>query len=204
MASVIPPRYNPGMTTGRKKATYADVLAAPEHVVAEVVDGELFLSPRPAPRHALAHSALGGVLMPPFHFGRGGPGGWIILTEPELHLIDDIMVPDLAGWRIERMPRLPSEAYFSVVPDWICEVLSPSTKRLDRMKKFPRYGKHGVAHAWFVDPEERSLETYSLFRERWQLGDLAGDDERLRVAPFDAIELELGLLWEPTPPDVPA
>ena len=200
MASVIPPRYNPGMSAGRKQATYADVLAAPEHVVAEVVDGELFLSPRPAPRHALASSRLGSLLDAPFGLGRGGPGGWLILDEPELHLIDDIMVPDLAGWRIERMPRLPSEAYFSVAPDWICEVLSPSTKRLDRMKKFPRYGKHGVAHAWFVDPDERSLETYSLFRERWQLGDLAGDDERLRVAPFDAIELELGLLWEPTPP----
>lgn len=202
MASVIPPRYNPGMSLGRKKATYEDVLAAPEHMVAEVVNGELFLSPRPAPRHLLSSSALGSLLTPPFQFGRGGPGGWIILDEPELHLGDDIMVPDVAGWRIERMPRLPSEAYFGVVPDWICEVLSPSTKRFDRMRKFPLYGKYGVAHAWFVNPDERSLETYSLFRERWQLGDLAADNERPRVAPFEAIELELGLLWETAAPAV--
>lgn len=196
MASVIPPRYHRGMTAARKKATYADVLAAPAHMVAEVMGGELFLSPRPAPRHVLAGSVLGGLLMSPFQLGRGGPGGWIILDEPELHLVDDILVPDLAGWRIERMPRLPAEAFFSVVPDWVCEVLSPSTKRLDLMRKRPLYAKHGVAHAWMVDPAERSLETYSLFRERWQLGDVAGGDEQVRVAPFEAIELELGLLWE--------
>jgi Uma2 family endonuclease len=184
------------MALGRKQATYADVLAAPAHVVAELVNGELFLSPRPAPRHALASIRLATCLDGPFGIGRGGPGGWLILAEPELHLIDDVLVPDLAGWRVERMPRLPAEAYFKVVPDWVCEVISPSTKRLDRVRKLPLYAKHGTAHAWYVDPEERSLETYSLFRERWQLGPFASDGERVRCEPFDAIELELGLLWE--------
>jgi Uma2 family endonuclease len=200
VASVIPPRYNPGMTLGRKKATYADVLAAPEHKVAEVINGELFLSPRPAPAHALASSQLGNLLGPPFFNGQGGPGGWIILDEPELHLIDDILVPDLAAWRIERMPRLPTDAFFKTVPDWVCEVLSPSTRRLDRLRKLPLYGKHGVGHIWMINPDERSLETYSLYREHWQLGDIASDNERVRVAPFDAIELPLGLLWETVQP----
>jgi Uma2 family endonuclease len=200
VASVIPPRYNPGMSTGRKKATYADVLAAPEHMVAEVVAGELFVSPRPAPRHLLASSALGSLVAPPFQMGRGGPGGWFILDEPELHLIDDILVPDLAGWRLERMPQLPKEAFFKVVPDWVCEVISPSTRRLDRVRKFPLYAKHGVAHAWMIDPDERSLETYSIVRERWQVGPVASDDERVRMEPFEAIELELGLLWAPPAP----
>lgn len=188
------------MTLGRRKATYADVLAAPEHMVAEVVDGELFLSPRPAPRHALATTRLSSLLDYPFGMGRGGPGGWLILVEPELHLIDDILVPDIAGWRIERMPRMPKKAHFAIAPDWVCEVLSPSTKRLDRIRKLPLYAKHSVAHAWLIDPIERSLETYSLFRERWQVGDGAADDDRVRLAPFEAIELELGLLWETAAP----
>lgn len=190
------------MSVGRKKATYADVLAAPENMIAEILDGELRLSPRPAPPHARASSRLGYLLGPPYELGRGGPGGWLIMDEPELHLIDDVLVPDLAGWRIERMPRLPPEAYFEIVPDWVCEVLSPSTKRIDRLRKFPLYAKHGVAHAWIVDPDDRSLETYSLFRERWQVGDAGSDDERGRFAPFDAIELELGLLWETAAPAV--
>jgi Uma2 family endonuclease len=111
----------------RKPATYADVLAAPDHVVAEILDGELHLSPRPAPRHAAASSGLGGALHGPFDRGRGGPGGWRILDEPELHLGADVVVPDLAGWRRTRLPRLPDEAYFTLAPDWICEVVSPST-----------------------------------------------------------------------------
>ncbi|KAB2902009.1 MAG: Uma2 family endonuclease [Kofleriaceae bacterium] len=188
------------MTVGRTKATYADVLAAPEHKVAEVLDGELYLSPRPAPRHALAHTVLGSLLGPPFHMGRGGPGGWLILMEPELHLHDDIVVPDLAGWRIERMPRLPKEAFFSVAPDWVCEVLSPSTRRIDRVLKRPIYAKNGVGHMWLVDPLDRSLETHKLMREHWLWLGVGVDNERVRAEPFDAIELELGPLWETAPP----
>ncbi len=195
MVSVIPRRYNPGMV-GRPRATYADVLAAPEHMVAEVLDGELFLSPRPAPRHALASSQLGSLIGPPFALGRGGPGGWLILDEPELHLHGDIVVPDLAGWRVERMPRLPAEAYFTTAPDWVCEVLSPSTRRVDRRRKLPIYARNGVGHTWIVDPLERSLEVMSLHREHWLLVTIAGEDEHVRAEPFDAIELELALLWD--------
>lgn len=202
MARVIPPRYNPDMSSGRRKATYEDVLAAPEHLVAEVIDGELYLSPRPAPRHALAETSLASLLVPPFQHGRGGPGGWIILAEPELHLHDDIVVPDIAGWRLERMPRLPKESYLTTAPDWACEVHSPGTRRLDRSRKRFIYARNGVAHLWFVDPRDRSLETYKLFREHWLLVGDTGDDERVRVEPFEAIELELGLLWETAAPAV--
>ena len=118
-----------------KRATYDDVLAAPPNKVGEILDGELFLSPRPEPRHAVASSALGMALGNPFHHGSGGPGGWWILFEPELHLRRDVMVPDLASWRRERMPRLPSTAGFELAPDWECVVLSPSTARIDRTRK---------------------------------------------------------------------
>ena len=116
-------------------ATYEDLIAVPEHLVAEILDGELYTSPRPAPRHALAHSWLGALLMPPFGGGRGGPGGWMILDEPDLHPGLDVLVPDLAGWRRERMPRLPETAYFPLAPDWLCEIVSPSTAAIDRTKK---------------------------------------------------------------------
>lgn len=206
MVNVIPPRYNPGMTQRRPKATYADVLAAPEHMVAEVLDGELFLFPRPAPRHAMAHTSLGGWMYMTFGRGRGEPGGWLILNEPELHMHDDIMVPDIAGWRVERMPRLPAEAYFTTPPDWVCEVLSPSTRRVDRIRKLPIYAKNGIPHAWLVDPIERSLEMLKLYREHWLLLGVASDDERVRAEPFDAVELDLAVLWadlEPVPVATP-
>ena len=200
MVSVVPPRYNPGMISGRKKATYADVLAAPEHMVAEVLDGELFLFPRPSMQHGLAATSLAGALHNPFRLGRGGPGGWLIVIEPELHLHDDIVVPDVAGWRVERMARMPVEPYTTVAPDWVCEVMSPSTRRIDRLRKRPLYAKHGVAHLWMIDPIDRSFESFHLYRERWQVGVDAGDDDRVRAEPFESFELELGLLWETAAP----
>ena len=135
-----------------KRATYDDVLNAPENMVAEILDGELILSPRPAPRHAVASSALVGLLHPAFDRGRGGPGGWWILGEPELHFGEQVLVPDLAGWRRERMAALPDEAFFSLAPDWVCEVLSPSTERIDRSRKLGTYAGAKVAHAWLVNP----------------------------------------------------
>jgi Uma2 family endonuclease len=141
-----------------KRATYQDVLDAPENKVAEILDGELFLSPRPAPRHAVASSRLGFLIGGPFDQTGGGPGGWWILDEPELHLGEHVVVPDLAGWRRERMPAIPEEAFFSLAPDWVCEVLSPSTARIDRGRKLRIYAAAGVAHAWFVNPLERTLE----------------------------------------------
>ncbi len=180
----------------KRRATYQDVLDAPEHMVAEIIDGELLLHPRPAKPHTLAASVLGGEIGPPFMRGRGGPGGWIILFEPELHLDDDIVVPDLAGWRRERMPVMTDEeAYFTLSPDWVCEVVSPGTGKIDRTRKLSIYAHAGVGHAWLVDPLQRTLEVLRRQGEQWLIVGSWADDARVRAEPFDAIELELGVLW---------
>jgi Uma2 family endonuclease len=180
----------------KKPASYADVLAAPDHMVAEVIDGELRLQPRPAIPHAAAASALGEELGPPFKRGKGGPGGWIILYEPELHLHADIVVPDLAGWRLERLPQLGDVPYLTIAPDWVCEVLSPRTAKYDRTDKLRLYAREQVGWAWLVDPLQRTLEVLRRESERWTLLDTWRDDAKVRAEPFDAIELDLGVLWE--------
>lgn len=185
----------PQVPLGRP-ATYDDLVAVPENLVAEIVDGELWTSPRPAPRHTRAHSSLAGIIMPPYDHRRGGPGGWWILTEPELHFGDDVLVPDVAGWRRERMPRLPETAYFSLVPDWICEVISPSTARLDRAKKLRIYAREGVRHAWIVDPLAHTIEVLRLEDGRWSIAATHAGLDVVRVEPFEAIDLELSLLWD--------
>jgi Uma2 family endonuclease len=180
----------------KKAATYADVLAAPPHMVAEVIHGELHLNPRPAKSHGAAASALGEELGPPFKRGKGGPGGWFILDEPELHLQADILVPDLAGWRIERMPAIvDDEPFFSLAPDWVCEVLSPRTAKYDRTDKLEIYARERVTWAWLVDPLQRTLEALKRADERWPLLGTWRDAARVRAEPFDAIELELAALW---------
>jgi len=178
-----------------RPATYEDLERLPPHVVAEIVDGELHASARPAPRHAVASSRLGGWLEPAFDEGRGGPGGWIILSEPEVHLGEDVLVPDLAGWRRDRMPRLPATAFFAVSPDWVCEVTSPSTVSLDRAKKLRIYAREQVAHAWLVDPLARTLEVLRLCDGRWTIVSVYARDEVVRAEPFDDIALELRALW---------
>ena len=181
--------------TRRPPATYDDLLKVPDHLVAEILDGELHTSPRPAPRHD-AGSGLGGALRGPFDRGRGGPGGWRILDEPELHLGNDVVVPDIAGWHRERMPALPDEAFFRLAPDWICEVLSPSTASFDRVKKLRIYAREGVAHAWLVDPILQTLEVLRLENGRWIVSSNWANADIARAEPFDAIELDLTLLWE--------
>lgn len=189
-----------------RPATYEDLIKVPDHLVAEIVDGELHTSPRPAPRHAAASSGLGGALHGPFDRGRGGPGGWRILDEPELHLDSDVVVPDLAGWRRERLPALPDEAYFSLAPDWICEVLSPSTAALDRIKKLTVYARAQVPYAWLIDPIGRTIEVLHLESGRWVIVTTCGGADAVSLPPFDALPLDLTLLWEipddnsPTPP----
>ncbi|WP_437948086.1 Uma2 family endonuclease [Sorangium sp. So ce296] len=186
-----------------RRATYADLEAVPPNNVAELVRGTLHVFPRPAPRHARASSRLGGKLSGPFDLGEGGPGGWHILDEPELHFSDpnapgeiDALVPDLAGWRVERMPELPQTAYFELAPDWICEVLRPSTEGVDRDEKMPIYAREGVRHAWLVDPIARTLEVYVLGEDRrWGPAMVHRDAARVRVEPFDASELDLSVLW---------
>ena len=179
----------------RRPATYEDVLAAPEHLVAEILDGELILSPRPASPHAAAATALGEELGPPFKRGRGGPGGWWILDEPELHLGRDVVVPDLAGWRRERMPEMPEVAYFTLAPDWVCEVLSPSTARHDLTRKMRIYARERVSHVWLVEPLARWVEVRRLDGDTYRVICTEGDDTRARLEPFDAIELDLAVLW---------
>jgi Uma2 family endonuclease len=160
------------MTLGSAKvrpASYEDILRLPENKVGEIVDGELIVSPRPGPRHALASSSLGAEIGGPFGRGRGGPGGWIILDEPELHLGPQVLVPDLAGWRRERMPALPDTAWFTLAPDWVCEVLSPSTAVVDRTRKQDISREQGIRWLWFVDPAGRTIEVLSRAEQHWIL-----------------------------------
>ncbi len=182
-------------------ATYQDVLDAPEHRVAEVINGTLYTQPRPAGPHAHAASVLGMDIGSPFHRGRGGPGGWIIVDEPELHFGEQILVPDLAGWRRERMEQYPEAAHVELAPDWVCEVLSPSTALKDRTLKLPIYADEGVHHVWLVNPIERSVEVFRLDGEGYRLATVAGGDTNARIEPFNAVELELSALWLPDSSD---
>jgi Uma2 family endonuclease len=179
----------------KKRATYEDVLAAPPHMVAEIIDGELDLQPRPAFPHAVAASALGEELGPPFKRGKGGPGGWMILYEPEVHLGADILVPDLAGWRRERMPETPTTAFTELAPDWVAEVLSPSTYAKDRGRKLAVYAREGVRHVWLVEPAARVLEVLRLDGGSYRIIATLEGDAEVRAEPFDAIELDRAALW---------
>jgi Uma2 family endonuclease len=181
--------------TVKRRATYEDLMAVPDHKVAEILDGELHVSPRPAIPHAIASTRLGGDIIGPFDAGRGGPGGWWILFEPELHFGEDVLVPDLAGWRKERLPQLPSGAFFTAAPDWVCETVSPSTEHIDRGKKLRIYAREGVRNIWLINPATATLEVYRLEAGRWVLLDTHSGDVAARIEPFDAIEIDLERLW---------
>jgi Uma2 family endonuclease len=181
----------------REHATYDDLLKVPENMVAELIEGELYASPRPGGPHTNASSALGMLVGSAYQLGRGGPGGWWILDEPELHLGRDVLVPDLAGWRKERMPEIPKSHIFSIVPDWVCEVTSPSNGRLDRLKKMPVYAREGVPFAWLVEPEQQILEVRKLQDSQWIVIAEHGGAEVVRVEPFVEIEIDLTLIWGP-------
>jgi Uma2 family endonuclease len=178
-----------------RPATYDDLVKVPDIQVAEIVDGELHVNPRPRPRHAHAGSSLGVEIGGPYDRGRGGPGGWWILYEPELHLGRNVLVPDWAGWRRERMPRLPDSAYFPLAPDWVCEIISPSTASLDRVKKLTIYAREGIGHAWLIDPDARTLEVLRLESGRWTILGVHFGAEIVRADPFAEIDLELASLW---------
>jgi hypothetical protein len=187
----------------QRAATYEDLLAVPEHQVAEILFGRLVTHPRPAPRHAVAASAVGNVLGPPFQFGNGGPGGWIFMVEPELHLGGHVAVPDVAAWRRERLPTLPETAWIEIAPDWICEVLSPSTERYDRGDKRIIYAEAGVGHLWHADPVLRMLEVFELRDGKWLLLDVYRDDAKVAAQPFSEAVFALNLLWPFDPPAAP-
>lgn len=178
-----------------RHATYQDVLDAPEHLVAELLQGQLYTHPRPSPPHAVATSVLGMDLGAAFQRGRGGPGGWWILDEPELHLGEDVLVPDIGGWRRERLPEQPSTSYYELAPDWVCEVVSPATARVDRVLKVPTYARARVSHVWLVDPAAKTLEVLRLDGDSYRLVATHGGDERVRAEPFAELELELAAVW---------
>lgn len=164
-------------------------------MIAQVIDGELVLQPRPASLHAAAATGLAAEIDPPFRRGRGGPGGWVVLFEPEVHLGGEILVPDLAGWRRERMPELPDAPYFTLSPDWVCEVTSPSTASVDRVSKSRIYARNEVRHLWFVDPASCVLEVWRLDGDTYRLVLAAANAEKVRAEPFDAIKIDLSVLW---------
>jgi len=179
----------------KNRATYEDLVAAPPDKIAELIEGELFLSPRPAPRHSRASSALTSDLHDAFDRGRSGPGGWWILFEPELHLGSDVLVPDIAGWKRERLAEIPELPWFDMAPDWICEVLSPSTERVDRTRKLPIYAAAGVEFAWIVDPGLRTLEVLRRTTSGFSLVGAHSGDGPVSAQPFDAVAIERGVIW---------
>ena len=188
------------MAVPKRRATYEDLMQVPDTKVAEIIDGELIVSPRPASPHAFAATRIGAALLVPFDAPPGSPpqpGGWWILVEPELHFGDDVLVPDWAAWRRERVPVFPKVAFFTQAPDWVCEVISPSTGRIDRSRKMGAYARAGVGHCWLVDPLLEVLEVYRLEGGRWVVVDVHAGDAVVRVEPFDAVELYLGRLWPP-------
>jgi Uma2 family endonuclease len=180
----------------RRTATYADLAAVPADLVAELLAGELVTHPRPANRHSTAHVSLIDEVVGPFQKRRGGgPGGWVFKTEPELHLGEHVCVPDIAGWRRERMTAEPEGHAVTLPPDWICEVLSPSTVTYDRTIKFSIYHQHGVGHLWYLDPVARTLEVYERDNAHWIVLGTYADFQDVSAKPFDAISFNLGLLW---------
>jgi Uma2 family endonuclease len=181
------------------KATYEDLLKVPENLIAELIDGELYTWPRPAGPHARFSSVLGMEIGPPYDLGRNGPGGWWILDEPELHLGKNVLVPDLAGWRRERMPKIPSDQRFVIEPDWVCEMITTASAAVVRAKKSRIYAKCGVPWLWLVDPEYRVLEPYKLIDGFWTTRCAFTGDDVFRADPFPEAEIDLASIWGPTP-----
>lgn len=181
----------------KKRSLYQQLVALPEGLTGEIINGQLRTQPRPSWPHALACSRLGADIEAPFGRGRGGPGGWWIIFEPEVHFVLDteITVPDIAGWRKNHMPSPPQGHKVQTVPDWVCEIFSPSTKSTDREEKMPLYARHGVQFAWLVDPKTHTLEAYELIDTQWSILGIFRDDDTVSVAPFNAIVIYLSDLW---------
>jgi len=179
----------------KKGATYEDVVAAPDDKVAEIFEGDLYLSPRPTPRHANVTSTLGADLHDAFQRARRGPGGWWILDEPEVHFGHDVLVPDIAGWRREHLPEIPDTAWLEIAPDWLCEVISPSTARVDREKKLPIYAAAGVEYAWIIDPSLKTLEVFRRKGRRFVLVNAHFGETSISAPPFEDVQIDLGPLW---------
>ncbi|MCV0396845.1 MAG: Uma2 family endonuclease [Rhizobiaceae bacterium] len=185
---------------GKRRATYADIEAAPEHLVAEIIDGELLTHPRPSPRHSGTANAVSAKLTDPFQWGGSGPGGWVFFVEPELKIGQNIVVPDVAGWRRERLAGYPETNFFDVVPDWVCEILSASTERRDRGVKKRVYAMGDVAYLWLIDPRLQMLEAFELRDGSWMDVGTWNSADEVRAPPFHAISFSLADLWPLDPP----
>ena len=178
-----------------QESLYQELLALPEHTKGEIIAGRLYVSPKPAGPHILAATNLGGELYQPFQRGHGGPGGWWVLDEPQCYLDRDVLVPDLAGWRRTRMPEIPKDHRFEVAPDWVCEIISPGSRKIDRKLKPPVYLRSGVQYLWLLDPVARELEVLRAQGGAWVLVDSFYGDDLVRVEPFEAYEIDLLVLW---------
>ncbi|MDR3554212.1 MAG: Uma2 family endonuclease [Syntrophobacteraceae bacterium] len=180
----------------KKKATYEDLFSVPENMIGEIIDGELVLQPRPSPKHMNAIKALSLEIVPPYERGQGGgPGGWVFLFETEVRLGESIFVPDLAGWKKERFPARIETNWIPVAPDWVCEVLSPSTALRDRTMKKEIYAQAQVGHLWLVDPHNMTVEVYRLVHGAFDPVGVCGGKDKARLAPFTDIEIDLGSFW---------
>lgn len=198
--SGLPARFPEGSDAPNAPEVEARFAAAPDTLVAEILDGELSLMPRPRPRHARAATRLLRQLGP-FDDDPGEPGGWILLVEPELHLgaKPDKLVPDIAGWHRGRLPGavfdVDGPAHISLAPDWACELLSERTERMDRGAKMRIYRRERVGHVWLLSPALQTLEVYRLDGEHWTLLETFEGDDAIRAEPFEAIELVMAALW---------
>jgi Uma2 family endonuclease len=185
----------------KEKTSYEQWLELPQEVIGEILSGELVAIPRPSPEHSKLSSTLGGELHGPFFKGQGGPGGWIFFDEPELHLSInpnlniDIVVPDLAGWKKERLVEKPKTPYFTLAPDWVCEVLSPSTASRDRKIKMDLYAKYNIPYYWIFDPLNKTLEVFELKNSKFECFMVASGEDKVMAPPFETIQLDLSLLW---------
>jgi Uma2 family endonuclease len=184
------------MTIAQKiPATYADIEALPPNVVGEILFGSLVTHPRPSPRHGVAAMSVGSLVTQRFQFGNGGPGEWIFIVEPELHFGPHVVVPDIAGWRKERTSGIAEKAWIETSPDWLCEVLSPSTEKYDRSDKQRIYATYSVGHVWHVNPIAKLLEVYERQNKVWLQTHVFKDQETVSAPPFESLTFNLGLLW---------
>lgn len=187
---------DPPVRSSARRATYQDVLNAPPNMVAEIIYGRLYVMPRPRTRHAEVASNLHTWANWNFGFGGDDENGWCLVSEPELHLGEDVLVPDIGGWRFERMPEQPDAAYYSISPDWVCEVLSKSTKKMDLGVKQEIYASHAIPYLWIVDPIARSIDAFSLEKRNWVKIDTVVGDVEVRLPPFDAVSFRLKRIWD--------
>jgi Uma2 family endonuclease len=200
MDQVLPKEDSEGRSPmsepARKRMTYEDLYSIPENMTGQIINGELVVTPRPSRKHGYSTTALGAAVAAPYQLGQGGgPGGWVIIIEPEIGLGENIMVPDLAGWKEERYPEEEPHNWISVVPDWICEVLSPSTIRVDKVRKMPIYAQHGVPYFWLIDPAAKTLDVFRLASAQWLLLGTYVEDDKVQAEPFSEIEINLSDLW---------